>query len=74
MFTPTPPNASKDGQGAADNDKPFFWGAPQYQLTTRQLSRLLLMRGDVMDARRGENAEVYQDLDSGPFVAREEHA
>ena len=62
--TPTPPTQpalpaplsvtphSPDGRGAGDHDQPFA-GFRAYQFSTRQLARLLLRRGEVLDARLG---------------------
>jgi len=43
---------SRDGKGCADNDQPYVWGTPRSRLTLRQLARLTIMRGYVMDSRR----------------------
>jgi hypothetical protein len=51
---------SQDGLGASDNDQPFF-GFRTYQFSTRQLARLLQMRGQLLDARLGQGAWA-QDL------------
>ena len=41
---------SKDGEGAGDHDQPFA-GFRAYQFSTRQLVRLLLLRGEVLEAK-----------------------
>jgi len=43
---------SKDGEGAADHDVPFGGFRPS-QFTLRQMSRLLILRGRVLDAKMG---------------------
>ena len=64
LSVPTPPaqralpvpgsvaSGSLDGRGAGDHDQPFA-GFRAYQFSTRQLARLLLRRGEVLDARLG---------------------
>jgi len=52
---PTSPTAhtlrgSLDGASAGDHDEPFA-GFRSYQFSTRQLARLLLLRGEVLEAR-----------------------
>jgi hypothetical protein len=44
---------SHDGDGAGDRDQPFF-GFREYQFNTRQLARLLQLRGKVLEARLGQ--------------------
>ena len=44
---------SLDGQGAGDHDMPFIGYRP-YHFSTRQLVRLLVLRGEVLDARQGK--------------------
>jgi hypothetical protein len=51
---------SQDGPGANDNDQPFF-GFRTYQFSTRQLARLLQLRGQLLEARLGQGAWA-QDL------------
>jgi hypothetical protein len=51
--SPPPAGGSKDGQGAGDCDQPFYGFRP-YQFSTRQLARLLLLRGEALDARLGQ--------------------
>ena len=46
------PRGSLDGIGAGDHDEPFG-GFRAYQFSTRQLARLLQLRGEVLDARLG---------------------
>jgi hypothetical protein len=43
---------SLDGDGAGDHDKPFT-GYRAYVFNTRQLARLLQVRGEVLEARLG---------------------
>ena len=44
---------SLDGGGAGDHDQVFV-GYRAYQFSTRQLARLLQVRGEVLDARLGQ--------------------
>jgi hypothetical protein len=44
---------SLDGCGAVDHDQ-LFSGFHAYQFSTRQLARLLRLRGEVLEARRGQ--------------------
>ena len=46
------PRGSLDGVGASDHDEPFG-GFRSYQFSTRQLARLLQLRGEVLEARLG---------------------
>jgi hypothetical protein len=46
------PRGSLDGLGAGDHDEPFG-GFRSYQFSTRQLARLLQLRGEVLEARLG---------------------
>jgi hypothetical protein len=46
------PRGSFDGAGAGDHDQPFA-GLGSYQFSTRQLARLLQLRGQVLEARLG---------------------
>jgi hypothetical protein len=46
------PVSGPDGRGAGDHDQPFA-GFRAYQFSTRQLARLLLRRGEALDARLG---------------------
>ena len=41
-----------DGHGAGDHDQPFT-GFRHYHFSTRQMLRLLLLRGDIQDSRVG---------------------
>jgi hypothetical protein len=41
-----------DGDGAGDHDRPFT-GFRRSSFTTRELMRLLLLRGDALEARLG---------------------
>ena len=43
---------SLDGEGAGDHDQPFA-GYHAYLFSTRQLARLLQVRGEVLEARLG---------------------
>jgi hypothetical protein len=43
---------SLDGDGAGDHDEPFA-GYRAYVFSTRQLARLLRVRGEVLEARLG---------------------
>jgi hypothetical protein len=43
---------SQDGDGAGDHDQVFV-GYRAYVFSTRQLARLLQIRGEVLDARLG---------------------
>jgi hypothetical protein len=47
------PRGSLDGSGAGDHDE-FFSGFHAYQFSTRQLARLLQLRGDLLEARLGQ--------------------
>jgi hypothetical protein len=51
---------SLDGQGAGDHDQPFIGFRP-YHFNTRQLARLLLLRGEALEARLG-SGRWAQDL------------
>ena len=53
---------SHDGTGAGDHDQPFV-GFRSYQFGTRQLARLLKLRGELLEARMG-NGPWVQDLGS----------
>ncbi|HLZ22645.1 MAG TPA: hypothetical protein VKQ30_11040 [Ktedonobacterales bacterium] len=63
---------SKDSAGARDHDQPFA-GFRAYQFSTRQLARLLMLRGQVLEAKlcrsllaadlNGMPATAPQDLD-----------
>jgi hypothetical protein len=55
--TDTDETGSKDGDGAGDHDVPFGGFRPN-QFSIREMSRLLILRGQVMDAKMGW----------GPFV------
>ena len=44
---------SLDGRGAGDHDERFS-GFHAYQFSTRQLARLLRLRGEVLEARLGQ--------------------
>ena len=46
------PRGSLDGAGAGDHDQPFL-GFRSYQFGTRQLARLLQLRGEALEARLG---------------------
>ena len=46
------PHGSLDGAGAGDHDEPFS-GFQAYQFNTRQLARLLRLRGELLEARLG---------------------
>jgi hypothetical protein len=50
---PAAGGGSKDGQGAGDCDQPYYGFRP-YQFSTRQLTRLLLLRGEALEARLGQ--------------------
>jgi hypothetical protein len=64
--TPESINGSKDGQGAGDRDQRYAWGQPKTYLTTMQEARLLVMRGLVMDTRRGAHGNAADgDISSG---------
>ena len=43
---------SLDGLGASDHDEPFL-GFRSYQFSTRQLARLLQLRGECLEDRLG---------------------
>jgi hypothetical protein len=43
---------SLDGNGAGDHDEPFV-GYRAYVFNTRQLARLLRIRGEILEARLG---------------------
>ena len=43
---------SLDGLGASDHDEPFL-GFRSYQFSTRQLARLLQLRGECLEGRLG---------------------
>jgi hypothetical protein len=47
------PPGTHDGAGAGDHDR-HFTGFRSYQFSTRQLARLLHLRGEVLEARLGE--------------------
>jgi hypothetical protein len=49
---PAPSLGTRDGTGAGDHDRPFD-GFRLQLFTTRQLAGLLLLRGEVLDARLG---------------------
>ena len=64
QHSPQPPAAllsgSRDGLGAADHDQPYRFGvfgkprvSAPYPFTTRQYSRLLVLRGRVQDGLLG---------------------
>lgn len=53
-----PEHETRDGRGAGDHDTAFTWGNPRAQLTTMQAARLLVMRGYVLDTRRGERGSA----------------
>jgi hypothetical protein len=46
------PRGSLDGSGAGDHDEQFS-GFHAYQFSTRQLARLLRLRGELLEARLG---------------------
>ena len=48
---------SWDGTGAGDHDQAFA-GFRAYQFSTRELARLLLLRGEVLEARLGQGRLV----------------
>jgi hypothetical protein len=48
----TSPRGTPDGLGAGDHDEPFA-GFRSYQFSTRQLARLLQLRGELLEARLG---------------------
>ena len=54
---------SMDGHGAGDHDEVFV-GYRAYQFSTRQLARLLQVRGEVLEARLG-NGRWAPDLAAG---------
>jgi len=54
---------SQDGTGAGDHDQPFG-GFRAYQFSTRQLARLLLLRGDTLEAKLG-HGRLAADLPVG---------
>jgi hypothetical protein len=54
------PRGSLDRAGAGDHDEPFG-GFRSYQFSTRQLARLLRLRGDLLEARLG-HGRWAQDL------------
>jgi hypothetical protein len=58
LRTNTDDRGSKDGQGAGDHDVPFRGFRPT-DFTLREMSRLLILRGQVLDAKMG----------GGPYVA-----
>ncbi len=45
---------TRDGNGSGDHDRDFTWGNPRSYLTLMMQARLQIMRGEFMDARRGE--------------------
>ena len=51
---------SHDGSSAADHDQPYA-GFRSYQFGTRQLVRLLQLRGEILEARLG-HGRWAQDL------------
>ena len=51
---------SLDGEGAGDHNQPFV-GYHAYQFSTRQMARLLQVRGEVLEARLG-NGRWVSDL------------
>jgi hypothetical protein len=51
------PRGSLDGSGAGDHDE-LFSGFHAYQFSTRQLARLLQLRGELLDARLGQGRWV----------------
>jgi hypothetical protein len=57
------PRGSLDGSGAGDHDE-LFSGFHAYQFSTRQLARLHLLRGELLDARLGQGRWVM-DLAPG---------
>jgi hypothetical protein len=59
------PRGSLDGCGAGDHDE-LFSGFHAYQFSTRQLARLLQLRGELLDARLGQGRWV---LDVAPSRA-----
>ena len=52
LRTDTSDNGSKDGHGAGDHDVPFPGFRP-YQFSMREMSRLLILRSQVLDAKMG---------------------
>ena len=54
---------TKDGTGSGDHDDPFAWGMPTALLRVRQIARLLILRGRIMDARRLSGDKFSDDLD-----------
>jgi hypothetical protein len=52
LRTDTDEAGSKDGQGAGDHDMPFCGFRPS-QFSLREMSRLLILRGQVLDAKMG---------------------
>jgi hypothetical protein len=51
------PHGSLDGSGAGDHDQPYG-GFHAYQFSTRELARLLQLRGEVLEARLGRGRYV----------------
>ena len=52
---------SKDGEGAGDHDEPFA-GFRAYRFSTHQRVRLILIRGDLLEARLGRANMAASDL------------
>jgi hypothetical protein len=68
--TSTQQSGSHDGSGAGDHDEPFC-GFRSCHFSTRQLARLLLVRGEVLEAKLGRgryagDITVEQRVMSGP--------
>lgn len=59
---PTPRGGTKDGDGAADHDTPYF-GNRRYLFSVNQQVRLLLLRGAILDSRLSQG-RYTDDLDS----------
>jgi hypothetical protein len=70
-----PANETRDGTGAGDRDIAYAWNCPRSYLKTMDQARLLVLRGYVLDARRGEHGNAADgDLaytnqtDTGLFI------
>jgi hypothetical protein len=68
-------NETRDGTGAGDRDVAYAWNCPRSYLKTLDQARLLILRGYVMDTRRGEHGSAAdgdlgytEQTDSGLYV------
>jgi hypothetical protein len=61
---------SLDGAGAADHDQPFA-GFRAYHFSTRELARLLQLRGEHLEARLGHGRWAALDVAERATTAAE---